>query len=87
MREVVPGPEGNVVALYFSELSRRVNGFAFELLGASALERDGVHDWSLHYFESFKWGIGGGTNEIRRNAIAERMLGLPKSPSARDTAR
>ena len=87
MREVVPGPEGNVVALYFAELSRRVNGFAFDLLGAKALERDSAHDWSLHYFESFKWGIGGGTNEIRRNAIAERMLGLPKSPSARDAAR
>ncbi len=87
MREVVPGPEGNVVALYFSELARRVNGFAFDLLGPSALERDGAHDWSLHYFESFKWGIGGGTNEVRRNAIAERMLGMPKGPSARDAAR
>ena len=87
MRETVPGPEGNIVALYFAELTRRVNGFAFDLLGPAALERGGAHDWSLHYLESFKWGIGGGTIEIRRNAIAERMLGLPKGPSARDAAR
>jgi alkylation response protein AidB-like acyl-CoA dehydrogenase len=87
MREEVPGPEGNVVALYFAELTRRVHGFAFDLLGPRALERDGAHDWSLHYLESFKWGIGGGTIEIRRNAIAERLLGLPKGPSARDAAR
>ena len=87
MRETVPGPEGNIVALYFAELTRRVHGFAFDLLGPPALERGGAHDWSLHYLESFKWGIGGGTIEIRRNAIAERLLGLPKGPSARDAAR
>ena len=87
MREEVPGPEGNIVALYFAELTRRVNSFAFDLLGPMALERGGAHDWPLHYLECFKWGIGGGTIEIRRNAIAERLLGLPKGPSAREAVR
>ncbi len=82
MRETVPGAEGNIVALYFGELSRRVQGYAFDLLGGHALERSG-HDWPLHYLESFKWAIGGGTSEVRRNAIGERILGLPKGPSAR----
>ena len=83
MRETVPGPEGNIVALYFGELSRRVNGYAFDLLGPSAIEQAGAHNWPLHYLECFKWAIGGGTSEIRRNAIGERLLGLPKGPAAR----
>lgn len=79
-REEVPGPEGNIVALYFAELARKVHSYAFDLLGSEALDRDTGNDWPLHYLESFKWGIGGGTLEIRRNAIAERMLGMPRSP-------
>ena len=82
MRETVPGAEGNIVALHFGELSRRVHAAAFDLLGPHTLERAG-HEFPLHYLESFKWAIGGGTSEIRRNTIGERLLGLPKGPSAR----
>ncbi|AIT80057.1 acyl-CoA dehydrogenase family protein [Novosphingobium pentaromativorans] len=82
MREEVPGAEGNIPALYFGELTRRVNGAALEILGPAALARDGEHNWPLHYLESFKWAIGGGTSEIRRNVIGERVLGLPRGPRA-----
>ena len=82
MREEVPGAEGNIPALYFGELTRRVNGAALEILGPSALVRDGGHNWPLHYLESFKWAIGGGTSEIRRNVIGERVLELPRGPRA-----
>ena len=82
MREEVPGAEGNIPALYFGELSRRVNAAAIEILGADALMREGAHNWPLHYLESFKWAIGGGTSEIRRNVIGERVLGLPRGPRA-----
>ncbi len=82
MRETVPGAEGNIVALYFGELSRRVHGAALELLGPDALIRSESHNLPLHYLESFKWAIGGGTSEIRRNAIGERVLGLPRGPRA-----
>lgn len=83
MREEVPGAEGNIVALYFGELARRVHEAAFDLIGAAALERTGHHHYPLHYLEAFKWAIGGGTSEIRRNAIGERVLGLPKGLKAR----
>jgi alkylation response protein AidB-like acyl-CoA dehydrogenase len=83
MRDSVPGPEANVVALYFGELVRKVNQTALDLLGAASLETTDTDNWPLHYLECFKWAIGGGTSEIRRNAIGERMLGLPKGPSAR----
>jgi alkylation response protein AidB-like acyl-CoA dehydrogenase len=79
LREATPGAEGNLVALYYGELTRRVHQAVLDLLGAEGLERsDGAEDWPLHYLEAFKWAIGGGTSEIRRNAIADRVLGLPK---------
>jgi alkylation response protein AidB-like acyl-CoA dehydrogenase len=82
MREEVPGAEGNIPALYFGELTRRVNGVVLELLGPAALAREGAHNLPKAYLESFKWAIGGGTSEIRRNTIGERVLGLPKGPRA-----
>jgi alkylation response protein AidB-like acyl-CoA dehydrogenase len=80
LREPVPGPEGNIVSLYFGELSRRVYQAALDLLGPEGLEHGAGEDWPLQYLEAFKWAIGGGTSEVRRNTIGERMLGLPKGP-------
>jgi alkylation response protein AidB-like acyl-CoA dehydrogenase len=80
LREATPGAEGNLMALAFGELTRRVHQAALDLLGAEGLERgDGADDWPLHYLEAFKWAIGGGTSDIRRNAIADRVLGLPRT--------
>lgn len=86
LRESVPGAEGNIVSLYFGELARRVHQAAFDVLGPEALERTASSNWPVQYFESYKWAIGGGTSEVRRNAIGERVLGLPKGPTARGTS-
>jgi alkylation response protein AidB-like acyl-CoA dehydrogenase len=43
--------------------------------------------WMNDYLHAFGWLIGGGTNEIQRNVIGERMLGLPREPPPRETAR
>jgi alkylation response protein AidB-like acyl-CoA dehydrogenase len=78
-REDVPGPEGNIVALYYAELSKRVYEIAVELSGPEALElRPTGKDWTVDYLDAFKNTIAGGTSEIRRNVIGERMLGLPR---------
>jgi len=83
IHEPVPGPHGNLVALYFGELTRKVHLFAVRLLGPLGLERHSAFgEWPLEYLECFKWAIGGGTSEIRRNTIGERLLGLPKGPQA-----
>jgi alkylation response protein AidB-like acyl-CoA dehydrogenase len=78
----VPGAEGNLVALYFCEATRRIHQAGLTLLGGRGLERsldlsDG-ESWAYNYLDAFKWAIGGGTSEIRRNTIGERLLGLPK---------
>ncbi len=77
--QAVPGPEGNIIALYYAELSKRVYVFAVELLGNESLEKRAESpDWLTDYLDAFKNTIAGGTSEIRRNVIGERYLGLPR---------
>ena len=81
----VPGAEGNLVALFYCELTRRIHQVALNLLGAQGLERGEPGEgesWAFEYLDAFKWAIGGGTSEIRRNTIGERLLGLPKQKVA-----
>jgi alkylation response protein AidB-like acyl-CoA dehydrogenase len=77
----VPGPEGTYVALMLAELKQEMYRLWMELLGASGLERGDRHDSARpiqQYLFSYAGTIGGGTSEVRRNIIAERILKLPK---------
>ena len=80
-RQATPGPEGSIVKLYFSELEKRIARLSMDLLGPDALRfvskwlPDG---WTGDYLRSFAATIGGGTSEIQRNIIGERVLRLPR---------
>ncbi len=80
-----PGPEGSISKLAWSELNQRMQEFAMALEGpASQLMRGSAHAvqngrWQHHFLRSRANTIEGGTSEIQRNIIAERVLGLPKS--------
>jgi alkylation response protein AidB-like acyl-CoA dehydrogenase len=79
MVQEVPGPEGNIIALYYAELSKKVYALAVELLGPEGLEkRTSGRDWITEYLDAFKNTIAGGSSQIRRNVIGERLLGLPR---------
>ena len=79
MVQEVPGPEGNIIALYYAELSKKVYALAVELLGPEGLEkRTTGRDWLTEYLDAFKNTIAGGSSQIRRNVIGERLLGLPR---------
>ena len=84
-----PGPEGSAAKLVFARLNQEISGFEVELSGADGLLYD---DWTMHRAESanffgrgpgFRYlrargnSIEGGTSEVLRNIIAERVLGLP----------
>ncbi|HZQ84220.1 MAG TPA: acyl-CoA dehydrogenase family protein [Acidimicrobiales bacterium] len=86
-RGLEPGPEGSMLKLYWSEMSKRLHDTAMAVLGgASSLWRgadgnpgDGRWQRSWLYYQASS--IFAGTNEIQRNIIGERVLGLPREPA------
>ncbi|MHB1125653.1 MAG: acyl-CoA dehydrogenase family protein [Bacillota bacterium] len=77
-----PGPEGSIDKLCSSELGQEMLAFAVSIQGAqSALWKEDApvnEDWQHDYMRSRAYTIEGGTSEIQKNIIAERILGLPK---------
>jgi alkylation response protein AidB-like acyl-CoA dehydrogenase len=82
LRSDVPGPEGSMLKLYYAEIAKRVARLAMDILGAEGLRAtsrwDSPFGWSGNYLYSFSASIGGGTSEIQRNIIGDRVLGLPR---------
>ena len=78
-----PGPEGSIGKLAWTEHLRRTTEVATEVLGAR-LAADtgewGAYAWAEHVLGAPGYRIAGGSDEIQRNIIAERVLGLPAEP-------
>ena len=80
------GPESSVVKLFWSEMSQRLYENAGSILGWDGLvtpEDPRALDrgrWARGMLWSRAASIAGGTSEIQRNIIAERILGLPREP-------
>ena len=76
----IPGPEGSILKLQWSELNQRMQQTAMEALGPYAqLHGFDNGQWVFNYLRSRANTIEAGTSEIQRNIVAERVLGLPKS--------
>lgn len=81
-RTGVPGPEGSMVRLFHGELHQRVYQLALDIIGPDSLRLtpvDGDGVWTGPYLQSFAYTIGGGTTDIQRNIVGERVLGLPRA--------
>jgi alkylation response protein AidB-like acyl-CoA dehydrogenase len=78
----LPGPEGSLLKLQWSELNQRLVELAFELEGPySSLAPDSVDApfegrWQYEYLRARGNTIEAGTSEVQRNIVAERVLGL-----------
>lgn len=72
-----PGPEGSLVKLMWSEANQLLVQAAVDLLGADTLTEDSP--WSYELLRARGNTIEGGTTEILKNIVAERVLGLPKA--------
>jgi alkylation response protein AidB-like acyl-CoA dehydrogenase len=76
-----PGPEGAITKLVMSELGHQAAGMLAELNGTETLYMDGDAAISNSLVLMHRgMSIAGGTSEIKRNQIGERILGLPRDP-------
>ena len=76
LRHGVPGPEGSLGKWQWSEVNQSLTELAIELAGARAPL--GEDDWVYRFLRARANSIEGGTTEILKNIIAERVLGLPR---------
>ena len=87
-----PGPEGSAQKLTFARVNQEITGLEVELAGQAGLSYE---DWTMRrpedvdflgrsagfrYLRAKGNSIEGGTSEILRNIVAERVLGLPAEP-------
>jgi alkylation response protein AidB-like acyl-CoA dehydrogenase len=72
-----PGPEGSLVKWMWSETNQQLTQLAAELLGPEALTAG--DRWAYELLRARGNTIEGGTTEVLKNIVAERVLGLPKA--------
>src|SRR5262249_33668172 len=81
----MPGPEGSIAKLFWSDLKQRLTKAALDIEGTFSVLGAGSHGtvldgrWQTLQLRSRGNSIEGGTSEILRSIVAERVLGLPKS--------
>jgi alkylation response protein AidB-like acyl-CoA dehydrogenase len=76
MKTGIPGPEGSLVKWQWSDTNQAMTELAMEIMGADAPVMD--DKWTYRFLRARANSIEGGTTEILRNIVAERVLGLPR---------
>jgi alkylation response protein AidB-like acyl-CoA dehydrogenase len=72
----IPGPEGSVAKWQWGAINQELTELATDVLGPEGLVKDG--EWTYKMLRSRANSIEGGTTEVLKNIVAERVLGLPK---------
>jgi alkylation response protein AidB-like acyl-CoA dehydrogenase len=76
MKSGIPGPEGSLAKWEWADYNQALTELGNEVLGPEGM-RAGT-DWSYRFLRSRANSIEGGTTEVLKNIIAERVLGLPR---------
>jgi alkylation response protein AidB-like acyl-CoA dehydrogenase len=80
-----PGPGGSLGKLAGANIAAMMRSVALRIQGPSGVawpaDADGADRWARAALSSFAAGIAGGTNEIQKNIIGDRVLGLPREPA------
>jgi alkylation response protein AidB-like acyl-CoA dehydrogenase len=78
--EVTPGSNAAVTFLFYGELLQRVRITGLEVLGTGAIELSpDAEPWTRSWLADRMMVIAGGSVQVRKNIIAERILGLPRN--------
>jgi alkylation response protein AidB-like acyl-CoA dehydrogenase len=76
MTRGAPGPEGSLGKWHWAEVNQALTELAMDVAGPGALIADG---WTHRFLRARANSIEGGTTEILKNIVAERVLGLPRA--------
>jgi alkylation response protein AidB-like acyl-CoA dehydrogenase len=76
MRSGVPGPEGSLGKWHWSEVNQSLTELAMDIAGPHAM--NDANEWTYRFLRARANSIEGGTTEILKNIVAERVLGLPR---------
>jgi alkylation response protein AidB-like acyl-CoA dehydrogenase len=76
MKHGVPGPEGSLGKWQWAEVNQALTELAMDIAGPAAAARFG--EWTYRFLRARANSIEGGTTEILKNIVAERVLGLPR---------
>ncbi len=80
----IPGPEGSIAKLNGSILARVFRDASMQIVGTAGqaweIEDEDAEKWAVGCLAASGVSIAGGTDEVQRNIIGERVLGLPKEP-------
>lgn len=82
--------DASVVKLYYAQVLRDFTKLGVQVSGIQGQYHTGfmrgatqeTGNWTLDFMNSYNWSIAGGSNEVQRNIIAERMLGMPREPKS-----
>jgi alkylation response protein AidB-like acyl-CoA dehydrogenase len=74
----LPGPEGSLDKLLLTRVDQLLNGVVVDVRGAEAMTTDGQE--LDQYLTARAASVFGGTSQIQRNVVGERVLGLPREP-------
>lgn len=80
--------DASIVKLYYAQVLRELVRLGVQSEGLEGQYHGGfmrgatqeTGNWTLDFMNSYNWSIAGGSNEVQRNIIAERMLGMPREP-------
>jgi alkylation response protein AidB-like acyl-CoA dehydrogenase len=83
-RGVQPGPESSVLKLAHTRQLSKIADLGMAVAGAHAMLSEPadveVNSWTQMFLAQWASRIGGGTDEVQRNIVGERVLGLPGDP-------
>ncbi|RLU03811.1 MAG: acyl-CoA dehydrogenase [Ketobacter sp.] len=82
--------DASIVKLYYAKILREFASLGVRISGLEGQYYAGfmrgatqeTGNWTLDFMNSYNWSIAGGSNEIQRNIISERMLGMPREPKS-----
>jgi alkylation response protein AidB-like acyl-CoA dehydrogenase len=82
--------DASVVKLYYARVLRAYTSLGLRISGLAGQYREDftsggsqeTGNWAVDFMNSYAWSIAGGSDEIQRNIIAERLLDMPREPKA-----